>query len=85
MIIFVFSEMIPHRTKICPAGTSASPWLHATLTWLAREGCTCEFAVVRVCREGTICVRMSRATFCKMDVISEFAVSAKDCGEIFFP
>ena len=22
---------------------------------------------------------------CKIDVISEFAVSAKDCGEIFFP
>jgi len=41
--------------------------------------------VVRVCGEGSICVRISRAVFCKMDVISEFAVSAKDCGEIFFP
>jgi len=53
--------------------------------WLAREGCTCEFAVVRVCGEGSICVRMSRAVCCKMDVISEFAVSVKDCGDIFFP
>jgi len=51
--------------------------------WLAWEGCTCEFAVVRVCWEGSICVRILRAVFCKMDVISEFAVSAKDCGEIF--
>ena len=48
------------------------------------EGFTCEFAVVRVCGEGSICVRMSRDVFCKTDVISEFAVSAKDCGEIFF-
>jgi len=32
-----------------------------------------------------MCVRISRAVFCKIDVISEFAVSAKDCGEIFFP
>jgi len=38
-----------------------------------------------VCWEGSICVRISRAVFCKMDVISEFAVSAKDRGEIFFP
>jgi len=38
-----------------------------------------------VCREGSICVRISRAVFCKMDVISEFAVSTKDCGEICFP
>ena len=38
-----------------------------------------------MCGEGSICVRMSRALFCKMDVILEFAVSAKDCGEIFFP
>jgi len=38
-----------------------------------------------VCGEGSICVRMSRAVFCKMDANSEFAVSAKDCGEIFFP
>jgi len=53
--------------------------------WLAREGCTCKFAVVRVCGEGSICVRISRAVFCKIDVISEFAVSARDCGEIFFP
>ena len=53
--------------------------------WLAREGCTCEFAVVRVCGEGSICVRMSKAVFCQMDVILEFAVSAKDCGEICFP
>jgi len=37
-----------------------------------------------VCGEGSICVRMSRAVFCKTDVISEFAMSAKDCGEIFF-
>ena len=44
----------------------------------------CEFAVVHVCVEGSICVRMSRDVFCKTDVISEFAVSAKDCGEIFF-
>jgi len=49
--------------------------------WL--EGFTCGFAVVRVCGEGSICVKMSRAVFCKTDVISEFAVSAKDCGEIF--
>ena len=42
------------------------------------------FAVVRVCGEGSICVRISRAVFCKTDVISEFAVSAKDCGDIFF-
>ena len=45
----------------------------------------CEFAVARVCGEESMCVRISRAVFCKMDVISEFAVSAKDCGEIFFP
>jgi len=38
-----------------------------------------------VCWEGSICVRISRAVFGKMDVISEFTVSAKDCGEIFFP
>jgi len=49
--------------------------------WL--EGFTCELAVVRVCGERSICVRISRAVFCKMDVISEFAVSAQDCGEIF--
>jgi len=40
--------------------------------------------VVRVCGDESICVRISRAVFCKTDVISEFAVSAKDCGEIFF-
>ena len=53
---------------------------------MARGGGTCELAVVRVCGEarGSICVRISRAVFCKIDVISEFAVSAKDCGEIFF-
>jgi len=47
----------------------------------------CELAVVRVCGEawGSICVRISRAVFCRIDVISEFAVSAKDCGEICFP
>ena len=45
----------------------------------------CEFAVVRVCGEGSMCVMISRAVFCKMDVNSEFAVSAKDCGEIVFP
>ena len=44
----------------------------------------CGFALLRVCGEGSICVRISRAVFCKTDVISEFAVSAKDCGEIFF-
>ena len=49
------------------------------------EGLTCDVAVERVCGEGSISVRMSRAVLCKMDVISEFAVSAKDCGEIFFP
>jgi len=38
-----------------------------------------------VCGEGSICVRISRAVFCKTDVISEFAVSSKDCGEMFFP
>jgi len=37
-----------------------------------------------VCGDESICVRISRAVFCKTDVISEFAVSAKDCGEIFF-
>ena len=52
--------------------------------WLAQKGCTWEFAVLRVCGEGSICVRMSEAVFCKMHVISKFAVSAKDCGEIFF-
>jgi len=36
-----------------------------------------------VCGEGSICVRMSRAVFCKTDMISEFTVSAKDCGEFF--
>jgi len=45
----------------------------------------CGFAVVRVSGEGSICVRISRAVFGKTDVISEFAVSAKDCGEIFLP
>ena len=49
--------------------------------WLERFAC--EFAVVRVCGEGSMCVRILRALFCKMNVISEFAVSAKDCGEIF--
>jgi len=38
-----------------------------------------------VCGEGSFCVRISRAVFCTTDVISEFAVSAKDCWEIFFP
>jgi len=33
--------------------------------------------------ERSNCVRNSRAVFCKMDVISEFAVSAKNCMEIF--
>jgi len=33
----------------------------------------------------SICVRISRAVFCKIDVISEFTVCAKDCGGIFFP
>jgi len=32
--------------------------------------------------EGSICVRISRAVFCKMDVISEVAASAKDCGDV---
>ena len=36
-----------------------------------------------MCGEGSICVRISRAVFCKMDVISEFVVAAKDCGKIF--
>ena len=44
---------------------------------------TCDFAVVRVCGEGSICVRIPRAVFCKKDVVSEFAVSAKECGEFF--
>jgi len=66
------------RWRRAPCG-SLEKW------WLAREDCTCEFAVVRVCWEGSICVRISRAVFCKMDVISEFAVSAKDCGEFFSP
>jgi len=48
------------------------------------EGFSCGFAVVRVCGEGSICVRMSRAVFCKTDKISEFTVSAKDCGKVFF-
>ena len=43
-----------------------------------------DFAVVRVGEEGSICVRMSRAVFCKMDVISEFAVSAKKTVGRFF-
>ena len=34
--------------------------------------------------EGSVCVRISRAVFCKMDVNSEFAVCAKNCGHIFF-
>jgi len=35
--------------------------------------------------ERGLCVSGFRGLFfCKMDVISEFAVSAKDCGEIFF-
>jgi len=51
--------------------------------WL--QSFTCEFAVVRVCGEGSICVRISRAVFCKIDVISGFAVSANDYGEMFFP
>jgi len=36
--------------------------------------------------EGTICVRISRAVFVRWIhlTISEFAVSAKDCGKIFF-
>ena len=38
-----------------------------------------------MCVEGSICVRMSRDVFCKMDVITEFAVSAKDCEGMFFP
>jgi len=45
----------------------------------------CEFAVVRVCWEGSKCVRISRVVSCKEDVISELAVSSKACGEIFFP
>jgi len=35
--------------------------------------------MVRVCGEGSICVMISRAVFCKMDVISESTMSAKDC------
>ena len=38
-----------------------------------------------MCGEGSICVRISRAVFCKIDVISGFAVSANDYGEMFFP
>ena len=48
-------------------------------------GCYVWVCGVRVCWEGSICVKMSRADFCKTDVISEFAVSAKNCSEIFFP
>ena len=43
------------------------------------------FAVVLVDEEGLICVRISRAVCCRIDVISEFTVSAKDCGDIFLP
>ena len=32
--------------------------------------------------EGSVCVIISRAVFCKMDVISEVAASAKDCGDV---
>ena len=41
--------------------------------------CACVWGSLRVylCQE--------KAVFCKIDVISEFAVSAKDCGEICFP
>jgi len=42
------------------------------------------FAVVHVGGEGSTCVRISRPVFCKVDAISEFAVSAEDCGEIDF-
>ena len=41
--------------------------------------------MVRACGEGSMSVRISRVVFGKMDVISKFAVSVKDCGEIFFP
>ena len=34
--------------------------------------------------EGSVCVRISRAVFCKMDVILEFAVSAKKIMGRFF-
>ena len=44
----------------------------------------CGFALVRVCGEGSICVRISRDVSWKTDVISEFVVSVKDCGDIFF-
>jgi len=43
-----------------------------------------DFAMVRVGEEGCNCVRISRAFFCKMDVISEFAASLKDSGEISY-
>jgi hypothetical protein len=33
--------------------------------------------------EGSISVGNLEAVFCRIDVISEFAASAKDCGEIF--
>ena len=54
---------------------------------MALESCTWQLAVVRVCGEvwGSICVRISSAVFCKIDVISEFAVSAKDLGRFVFP
>jgi len=38
---------------------------------------TCVWGGVYLCQD-------LRAVFCKTDVISEFTVSAKDCGEIFF-
>ena len=39
---------------------------------------------VQVGGAGSIRVRMSEAVFCRIEVSSEFAVSAKDCGEILF-
>jgi len=39
-----------------------------------------------VCGGRGLCVSGFRGLFfCKMDVITKFAVSANDCGEIFFP
>jgi len=67
------SEVVRWRRASCG---SLEEW------WL--EGFTCGFVVVRVHGEGSICVRISRTVFCKTDVISEFTVSAKDCGENFF-
>ena len=54
--------------------TSGEWWVwHGNLLWSRR----------RVDEEGSICVRISKAIFCRIDVISAFAASAQDCGEIF--